>query len=210
MGHVVMLEAAVCRPCAASSMPARLVYGGNSKQPSSVADPVDTPVSLYAATSRDELITHAYCHLYGIPGDRLRFFTVLWPVGTADMAAYLFADAIVHGRPIRVFNHGKMARDFTISTTSSPACWRRSTARRARGEGRVYNLGNHRRSSCSTSSPCSRRRSAVTPRRSCCDGAATCEQLADIERRARSRLRAQDPDRNRPAALRRWYKSYTA
>src|SRR5258707_14576892 len=90
------------------------VYGGNSKQPSSVEDRVDTPVSLYAATKRaDELITHAYCHLYGIPATGLRFFTVYGPWGRPDMAAYLFADAVVNERPIRVFNHGQMARDFT-------------------------------------------------------------------------------------------------
>src|SRR5882672_11188074 len=93
MGHVVMLEAAGRLPGLRSFVYASSssVYGGNSKQPSSIEDRVDTPVSLYAATKRaDELITHAYCHLYGIPATGLRFFTVYGPWGRPDMAAYLF------------------------------------------------------------------------------------------------------------------------
>src|SRR5258708_13146873 len=107
---------------------------------------VDTPVSLYAATKRaDELITHAYCHLYGIPATGLRFFTVYGPWGRPDMAAYLFADAIVAGRPIRVFNHGKMARDFTYVddiVSGALAALDRPPAPGVKGRG--YNLGNHR------------------------------------------------------------------
>src|SRR5258707_15764496 len=91
------------------------VYGGNSKQPSSVEDRVDTPVSLYAATKRaDELITHAYCHLYKIPATGLRYFTVYGPWGRPDMAAYLFADAIMAGRPPPAFNHRQKGRGFTL------------------------------------------------------------------------------------------------
>ncbi len=115
MGQVVMLEAVRRLPGLKSFVYASSssVYGGNSKQPSSVDDRVDTPVSLYAATKRaDELITHAYCHLYEIPATGLRYFTVYGPWGRPDMAAYLFADAIMAGRPLRVFNHGQMARDF--------------------------------------------------------------------------------------------------
>jgi UDP-glucuronate 4-epimerase len=148
MGHVVMLEAARRLPALRAFVYASSssVYGGNSKQPSSVEDPVDTPVSLYAATKRaDELITHAYCHLYGIPATGLRFFTVYGPWGRPDMAAYLFADAIVHGRPIRVFNHGKMARDFTYIDDIVAGVLAALDRPPAQGvKGRVYNLGNHR------------------------------------------------------------------
>src|SRR5258708_39542014 len=87
------------------------VYGGNSKQPWSVDDQVDTPVSLYAATKRaDELITHAYCHLYNIPATGLRYFTVYGPWGRPDMAAYLFADAIMAAPPPRLLHPRRRAR----------------------------------------------------------------------------------------------------
>jgi len=90
------------------------VYGGNKKQPFSVNDPVNTPVSLYAATKRaDELLSQSYAHLYGLPQTGLRFFTVYGPWGRPDMALWLFTEAILAGQPIRVFNHGDMARDFT-------------------------------------------------------------------------------------------------
>lgn len=90
------------------------VYGTNSKMPFSVEDRVDTPISLYAATKRaNELMAHCYSHLYRIPTTGLRFFTVYGPWGRPDMAAYLFAKAIVEGRPIQVFNNGDMRRDFT-------------------------------------------------------------------------------------------------
>src|SRR6266852_4864979 len=148
MGQVVVLEAVRRLPSLKSFVYASSssVYGGNSKQPSSVDDRVDTPVSLYAATKRaDELITHAYCHLYGIPATGLRFFTVYGPWGRPDMAAYLFADAIVAGRPIRVFNHGKMARDFTyVDDIVSGALAALDRPPAPGVKGRVYNLGNHR------------------------------------------------------------------
>src|SRR5216684_3493768 len=124
MGQVVMLEAVRRLPRVASFVYASSssVYGGNTKQPSSVDDRVDTPVSLYAATKRaDELITHAYCHLYGIPATGLRFFTVYGPWGRPDMAMFLFAKAIVDGTPIRLFNHGDMRRDFTYIDDVSEA-----------------------------------------------------------------------------------------
>jgi UDP-glucuronate 4-epimerase len=90
------------------------VYGGNSKLPFSETDPVDHPVSLYAATKKsNELMAHTYSHLYGIPTTGLRFFTVYGPWGRPDMAPFLFADAILNHRPIKVFNHGDMMRDFT-------------------------------------------------------------------------------------------------
>jgi UDP-glucuronate 4-epimerase len=90
------------------------VYGGNEKMPFSEQDPVDHPVSLYAATKKsNELMAHTYSHLYGIPTTGLRFFTVYGPWGRPDMALFLFTKAIIEGRPIDVFNYGKMQRDFT-------------------------------------------------------------------------------------------------
>jgi UDP-glucuronate 4-epimerase len=90
------------------------VYGGNTKMPFSESDPVDHPVSLYAATKKsNELMAHAYTHLYGFPATGLRFFTVYGPWGRPDMAYYSFTEAILEGRPIDVFNHGDMKRDFT-------------------------------------------------------------------------------------------------
>ncbi len=90
------------------------VYGGNTKLPFSETDNVDHPVSLYAATKKaNELMAHTYSHLYNIPTTGLRFFTVYGPWGRPDMAPFLFADAIFKGKPIQVFNHGDMMRDFT-------------------------------------------------------------------------------------------------
>ena len=90
------------------------VYGGNQKMPFAEGDPVDHPVSLYAATKKaNELMAHTYSHLYGLPTTGLRFFTVYGPWGRPDMAPMLFARAILAGEPIKVFNHGQMRRDFT-------------------------------------------------------------------------------------------------
>lgn len=90
------------------------VYGANRKVPFSTTDHVDHPVSLYAATKKaNELMAHAYSHLYGIPTTGLRFFTVYGPWGRPDMAYFKFVDAIAQGKPIQVYNHGKMKRDFT-------------------------------------------------------------------------------------------------
>lgn len=91
------------------------VYGANAKQPFSTRDPVDHPVSLYAATKKsNELLAHAYSHLYGIPTTGLRFFTVYGPWGRPDMALFLFTRAILEGRRIDVYNRGLMKRDFTF------------------------------------------------------------------------------------------------
>ena len=116
VGHMTVLEIARHQPdfehlvYASSSS----VYGGNTKLPFSVDDPTDTPVSLYAATKKaDELMSHSYSHLYRIPQTGLRFFTVYGPWGRPDMAMYIFSKAIVAGKPIPVFNHGDMRRDFT-------------------------------------------------------------------------------------------------
>jgi UDP-glucuronate 4-epimerase len=90
------------------------VYGANTKMPFSVHDNVDHPVSLYAATKKaNELMAHSYSHLYRLPVTGLRFFTVYGPWGRPDMALFLFTRAILEGKPIDVFNHGKMRRDFT-------------------------------------------------------------------------------------------------
>ncbi|MCP4115645.1 MAG: NAD-dependent epimerase [Desulfobacteraceae bacterium] len=115
VGFVNILEG--CR----QSRPAHLVYassssvyGENRKMPFSVADTVDHPVSLYAATKKsNELMAHAYAHLYSIPVTGLRFFTVYGPWGRPDMAYFKFTKAILAGKPIDVYNHGDMRRDFT-------------------------------------------------------------------------------------------------
>ena len=124
------------------------VYGGNTKVPFSEQDPVDEPVSLYAATKKsNELMAHCYAKLYGIPCTGLRFFTVYGPWGRPDMAAFLFADAICHDRPIKVFNNGDLERDFTyiddivegvVRVAASPAPPSEKGVR-----ARVYNIGNH-------------------------------------------------------------------
>ena len=91
------------------------VYGANTKLPFAVSDAVDHPVSLYAATKKaNELMAHTYSHLFRIPTTGLRFFTVYGPWGRPDMALFLFTRAILAGEPIRIFNHGRMRRDFTF------------------------------------------------------------------------------------------------
>jgi UDP-glucuronate 4-epimerase len=134
------------------------VYGGNTRMPFSTRDGVDHPLSLYAATKRaNELMAHVYSHLYGLPTTGLRFFTVYGPWGRPDMALFLFTKAILEDRPIEVFNHGKMRRDFTYiddvaegvvrvmekipqsnpdADNSEPDC--------GRAPFHVYNIGNNR------------------------------------------------------------------
>lgn len=90
------------------------VYGNQQKTPFSVDDKTDSPISLYAATKKaDELMAYTYSHLYGIPATGLRFFTVYGPYGRPDMSYFKFADAIMEGRPIKIYNNGDMLRDFT-------------------------------------------------------------------------------------------------
>lgn len=144
MGHLVMLELA--RRCAglrhfvyASSSS---VYGGNRKLPFAVGDPVDRPVSLYAATKRaDELMAATYCHLFGMPATGLRYFTVYGPWGRPDMSPYIFAKAIHEGRTIELYHWGRVKRDYsyiddivagTVAILDKPA----ETAGH-----RLYNLG---------------------------------------------------------------------
>jgi UDP-glucuronate 4-epimerase len=98
------------------------VYGANTKLPFSVRDNVDHPISLYAASKKaNELMAHAYSHLYRIPATGLRFFTVYGPWGRPDMAMFIFAKAILSGTPIKLFNHGNMRRDFTFVDDVSQA-----------------------------------------------------------------------------------------
>jgi UDP-glucuronate 4-epimerase len=147
-GHLSMLELARSLPdlrhmvYASSSS----VYGGNTKMPFAVEDRVDHPVSLYAATKKaDELMSHSYSHLFGIPQTGLRFFTVYGPWGRPDMALYLFTEAILAGRPITVFNHGDMKRDFTY-IDDIVAGVLASLDRPPEGPApyRIYNIGNNR------------------------------------------------------------------
>ena len=116
MGHLVVLEAARRLPAlrhlvyASSSS----VYGANTKMPFRETDRVDRPVSLYAATKRaDELMSHAYAHLFGLPQTGLRFFTVYGPWGRPDMAYFSFAEAIAAGEPVTLYDGGRLRRDFT-------------------------------------------------------------------------------------------------
>jgi UDP-glucuronate 4-epimerase len=150
-GTLVMLEAArrLDKLSAITYASSSSVYGANKKQPFAVEDRVDQPVSLYAASKRScELIAHTYAHLYGLPATGLRFFTVYGPWGRPDMAAYLFTRAILAGEPIKVFNEGRMARDFTyiddIVTGTVAAHDRPPPAGTESVPHRIYNLGNHR------------------------------------------------------------------
>ena len=135
------------------------VYGGNTKMPFSERDAVDHPVSLYAATKKaNELMAHTYSHLFGLPTTGLRFFTVYGPWGRPDMALFLFAKAILEDKPIDVFNHGNMRRDFTyiddIAEGVVRTCDRLPQANPAFDKDhpdpatswapyRVFNIGNH-------------------------------------------------------------------
>ena len=117
------------------------VYGGNKKIPFCVEDQVDNPISLYAATKKaNELIAHSYSHLYGLHTTGLRFFTVYGPWGRPDMAMYIFADKISKGEPIKVFNNGKMKRDFTYIDDIITGI-RASIDKNYKFE--IFNLGNH-------------------------------------------------------------------
>lgn len=126
------------------------VYGASTKMPFSEDDRADKPVSLYGATKRaNELMAHAYAHLYGLPATGLRFFTVYGPWGRPDMAYFSFTKRIVEGEPIDVFNEGRMQRDFTYIDDVVDAIVALVDRPPAPGEGeeaaphRVYNIGNH-------------------------------------------------------------------
>ncbi len=135
------------------------VYGSNESMPFSIHDNIDHPVSLYAATKKaNELMAHCYSHLYGLPTTGLRFFTVYGPWGRPDMALFLFTKAILEGRPIDVYNHGKMRRDFTYiddivegivrvndHTAEPNPEWsgKHPDPGTSKAPYRVYNIGNH-------------------------------------------------------------------
>ena len=120
------------------------VYGGNTKLPFSESDRVDNPLNLYAASKKaNELMAHAYTHLYGIQTIGLRFFTVYGPWGRPDMAMWLFTKAMFEGRPIKVFNHGKMRRDFTYIEDIIQGV-RASIFGQDLDNFEVFNLGNHK------------------------------------------------------------------
>jgi UDP-glucuronate 4-epimerase len=136
------------------------VYGGNTRMPFRVGDNVDHPLSLYGATKKaNELMAHAYAHLFDLPATGLRFFTVYGPWGRPDMAIWLFTAAIAEGRPIQLFNDGHMQRDFTyvddvveavVRLIEKPAAgnptWSGDAPDPAtsRAPWRVYNIGNNR------------------------------------------------------------------
>jgi UDP-glucuronate 4-epimerase len=125
------------------------VYGANRKQPFAVADRVDTPISLYAATKRaNELMAYVYATQFRVPATGLRFFTVYGPWGRPDMAAFEFTRAILAGEPIEVFNHGDMQRDFTYIDDIVDGVLRvHDRVPAADSDGvphRLYNIGNHR------------------------------------------------------------------
>ena len=136
------------------------VYGANTKLPFATGDTVDHPVSLYAASKKaNELMAHTYAHLYALPTTGLRFFTVYGPWGRPDMAMFIFARAILAGEPIRVFNHGRMQRDFTYiddvvegvvrildRTARADPEWHGDDPNPASSAApyRVYNIGNNR------------------------------------------------------------------
>ena len=150
VGHMNILEA--CRHAQAEGRFTHLVYassssvyGSNTKVPFSETDPVEHPVSLYAATKRsNELLTESYCHLYGFPATGLRFFTVYGPWGRPDMAPMKFTKAILAGEAIPVFNHGDMSRDFTYIDDIVEGIVRLlAKPHAAPNQHQIYNIGNH-------------------------------------------------------------------
>lgn len=136
------------------------VYGANTKMPFSVHHNVDHPISLYAASKKaNELMAHAYAHLFDLPATGLRFFTVYGPWGRPDMAMFIFATAILEGKPIRLFNYGQMRRDFTyvddvvesvvrlvdhIPTANPNWSGENPDPATSKSRWRVYNIGNNR------------------------------------------------------------------
>ncbi len=155
VGHLNMLELARERSLPMVYASSSSVYGGNDRLPFSVEDRVDHPISLYAATKRaDELMSETYAHLYRIPLTGLRFFTVYGPWGRPDMAMWLFARNILEGRPVTVFNEGRMKRDFTYiddiisgvvaALDNPPADDRAIKAGGSVSPHRLYNIGNNR------------------------------------------------------------------
>ena len=196
------------------------VYGANTKLPFSVQDNVDHPISLYAASKKaNELMAHAYSHLYRIPATGLRFFTVYGPWGRPDMAMFIFAKAILAGQPIKLFNHGKMRRDFTyvddvsqaiVRLIDRPPQGRSGLERRQAGSGdQLRTLENlqYRQQPPRRADPCGiAAGEGIRPNRDQGDAAdAARRRRGDLRRcrrsRARHRLSAGDDDRGRYRAL---------
>jgi len=148
MGHLVVLEAARRLPRLQHLVYASTssVYGSNTDMPFREADRVDRPVSLYAATKRaDELMSHAYAHLFGLPQTGLRFFTVYGPWGRPDMAYFSFARAILAGEPITLYEEGRLRRDFTyIDDIVAGVVGSLDRPPADPHEPRLLNIGNHR------------------------------------------------------------------
>jgi UDP-glucuronate 4-epimerase len=203
------------------------VYGANLKTPFSVADSVDHPVSLYAATKKaDELMAHAYSHVYGLPCTGLRFFTVYGPWGRPDMAYFLFARRILAGEPIEVFDEGRMERDFTYvddiveavtrlmerPPAPDPA-WdpRRPDPGRSSAPWRVYNIGNSRPVRVADFIAVLERVLGLKARRvfkpaQPGEVAVTCADVSDLERDFG--FRPSTPLEKGLAAFVRWFKEY--
>ena len=204
------------------------VYGANTRVPFRTSDNVDHPVSFYGATKKaNELMAHAYAHLFALPATGLRFFTVYGPWGRPDMAMWLFADAILRGRPIKLFNHGRMRRDFTyiddviegvVRLVAKPAApnpaWsgERPDPATSAAPWRIYNIGN--------SAPVEvmdvvhlieQEARQDRDSRNAADAAGRRDR--DLRRcrrsRTRRRLPAQDPDRGRRAAVHRLVRPIT-
>lgn len=148
MGHLVVLEAARGLPGLRHLVYASTssVYGLNDSLPFRETDRVDTPASLYAATKRaDELMSHAYAHLFGLPQTGLRFFTVYGPWGRPDMAYFSFARSIIAGEPITLYDEGRLKRDFTyIDDIVAGVLGSLDRPPEDTGAPRVLNIGNHR------------------------------------------------------------------
>ena len=150
-GTFELLEAARAHPgCQLLIASTSSVYGANEKMPYSEGDKADSPMSFYAATKKStEVMAHSYAHLYDIPITLFRFFTVYGPWGRPDMALFKFTKAIFEDRPIDVYNHGQMKRDFTYIEDLVEAVWRLAQAAPHRGDGpqstvapyRVVNIG---------------------------------------------------------------------
>ena len=155
VGHLNMLELARARGVPMVYASSSSVYGGNDTLPFRVEDRVDHPLSLYAATKKaDELMSETYAHLYRLPLTGLRFFTVYGPWGRPDMAMWIFTEAILSGKPVALYNHGNMRRDFTyiddivsgiIACHDNPPPDDGSPkAGGSMAPHRLYNIGNHR------------------------------------------------------------------
>jgi UDP-glucuronate 4-epimerase len=203
------------------------VYGGNTRVPFRASDTVDHPVSLYGATKKaNELMAHAYAHLFALPATGLRFFTVYGPWGRPDMAVWRFTEAILSGRPVRLFNHGHVRRDFTYIDDAAEAVLRLIDKRAAADPGwsgeapdaatsfapwRIYNVGNSAAVAVTelvelieqaTGKPAVRELVPMQPG----DVVETCADTADLE--AAIGFRPATPLAEGIARFVSWYRSY--